>query len=77
MRRLSSDERGLGGGSNVVRSPAPARATFTGAGAFLRRTGLLAGVGLPVIGGPPAGECWPELGAGRLALLRGASPPRS
>ena len=32
--------------------------------------GPLAGVGLPVICCPPAGECWPELGADAEAILR-------
>ena len=57
MRRLSSDERGLVGGGNILRSPAPARTPFTG-------------VGLPVIVFPPAGECWPELADLWRALLR-------
>ena len=32
--------------------------------------GLLTGVGLPVRISPPAGECWPELGADAEAVLR-------
>ena len=77
MRRLSSDERGLGGGSNVGRSPAPAKAPFIGAGAFLRGTGLSPELRLPVIVFPPASECWPELGVDAEAVLRRTRARRS
>ncbi len=70
MRRLSSGERGLVGGGNILRSHAPARTTFTGAGAFLRGTGFSPELRLPVTVSPPAGECWPELGADAEAVLR-------
>ena len=70
MRRLSSDERGLVGGGNIVRSPAPAKANLIGGGAFLRRTGFSPELRLPVICCPPAGECWTELGRDAEAVLR-------
>ena len=49
MRMLSSNKRGLVGGSNVGRSPAPARTTLTGAGTYLRGTGLSPELRFPVI----------------------------
>ena len=70
MRNLSSDERTLVGGSNIVRSPAPAKTTLKGAGAFLRGTGLSPELRLPVIVSPPASECWPDLGADVEGVLR-------
>ena len=40
MQMLSYDEQALVGGDNVGRSPAPAKTTFIGAGAFLRGAGF-------------------------------------
>ena len=41
-----------------------------GAVCVLRRTGVSPELRLPVIASPPAGECWPELGADVEAVLR-------
>ena len=41
-----------------------------GSWGFPPANGALAGVGVPVICCPPAGECWPELGADVEAILR-------
>ena len=70
MRMLSSNKRGLVGGSNVGRSPAPAKKTLIGAGTFLRGTGFSPELRLPVIVSTPASECWPELGADAEAVIR-------
>ena len=70
MRMLSSNKRGLVGGSNVGRSPAPAKTTLKGAGALLRGTGFSPELRLPVIVSTPASECWPELGADAEAVLQ-------
>ena len=69
MWKLSSDEQALVGSDNIVRSPAPARTTLKGAGAFLRGMGLSPELRLPVIVSPPASECWPDLGADAESVL--------
>ncbi len=61
MRKLSYDERGLVGGGNVGRSPAPAKANLIGGSALLRRKVHSPEQWLPVIVSPPVSECWPEL----------------
>ena len=77
MRRLSSGERGLVGGGNVGRSPAPPRTTLTGTRAVLRRTGLSPELQFPLIVCPHVREYLTELALQRHDFLRlvGADAP--